>query len=178
MDSALFLLVLAGTVGSVDVLYYHLYRFRLFARRESALEEATHLVRHAIFLALLVAISSHGVARSLVVGLFALDVANSAVDVLLERRSREGLGGLPSLEMLVHTVSSFLMGLAFGAYLFVPEETPFFGPSGLLALQVQGMLAVGVVLLLAEGGLFLHAVTRARRATGGALVVDASPIVR
>ena len=154
----LIILVVAGTLGAIDVFYYHLYRFRLFARTECVAEEITHLVRHAVFLALIVLLSSGSSRRAVdftILGLFALDVANSAVDVLLERRSREALGGLPSGEYLVHILSSLGVGAAVATYVLARPTLPLPEPEGLLALQVGGMLAVGALLFLVEAAFFL-----------------------
>jgi hypothetical protein len=151
------LLVAAGTLGAIDVFYYHIYRFRLFQRTECVAEEITHLIRHAVFLALLVLLSSGSSSRAVdltVLGLFGLDIVNSAVDVLLERRSRETLGGLPSGEYLIHTLSSFGMGVAVAAYVFARPTLPLPAPTGILALQVKGMLGVGLLLFVVEGALF------------------------
>jgi len=170
MDYPLFLLVLAGTIGAVDVLYFHLWRFRLYANPDGVLEEATHLVRHVVFLTLLGALSAGYGPAWLVLGLFAVDLVNSAVDVLVERRARARLGGLPSTEALVHNLSTFVIGLALGAYLFLPHDTPFFASRDLLLLQARGMLVVGAALLVLEAVLFSRAL-RARRA----LVPEARP---
>jgi hypothetical protein len=43
--------------------------------------------------------------------LFAFDLMNNGVDVLLERSSRSTLGGLPSVEYLFHILATFLTGL-------------------------------------------------------------------
>jgi len=178
MDYPLFLLVIAGTIGAVDVLYYHLWRFRLFAHPDAVLEETTHVVRHVVFLTLLVALSSGYGPAWLVLGLFAVDLVNSGADVLLERRSRARLGGLPSLESLVHSVSTFVIGLALGAYLFLPEGTAFFTSRDLLVLQARGMIAFGTLLLAVEAALFVAAL-RARRAeviaVGRPVPLDAPP---
>jgi hypothetical protein len=161
MNYPLVILGAVGTVGAVDVLYFHLYRFRLFAQAGSVGEEITHLFRQAIFVALIVLLSSGASSASadaVVIGLFALDMVNSAVDVLLERRSRERLGGLPSAEYLVHIVSSFGMGLAVAAYVFARGELPLPVPDGFMAWQVRGMLAAGVLLVVVELSLFARAV--------------------
>src|SRR5688572_32559923 len=99
MNLPLTILTAAGAIGAVDVLYFHLYRFRLFAQDGSVAEEVTHLCRHAIFLALVALLSagtSSPAVDNVILGLFAVDMMNSIADVLLERRSRERLGGLPS----------------------------------------------------------------------------------
>jgi hypothetical protein len=163
MNYTLMILGAVGTFGAVDVFYYHLYRFRLFARAGSVEEEITHLFRHAIFLALLVLLSSGSSSPGVdgaVIALFVLDMVNSAADVLIERRSRATLGGLPSGEYLVHIVSSFGMGLAVASYFVARQSLPLPPPAGMLAWQVHGMLATGVVLLAAEATLFARAFVR------------------
>ena len=158
------LMIMTATagIGAVDVLYYHLYRFRLYAQPGSVAEEITHLCRHAIFLTLLLLLSSGGRSPQgdvLVVALVALDLLNGAADVLIARRSREPLGGLPSMESLVHFLSTFGMGLAVAAYILAPSLPP---PSGVLVWQVWGTLASGLVIFALEGTLFACAV-RARQ---------------
>jgi hypothetical protein len=172
MNYPLMILGGVGAIGAVDVLYYHLYRFRLFAQASSVGEEITHLFRHAIFLALIVLLSNGSTSATTdaaVIGLFALDMVNSAVDVLLERRSREGLGGLPSTEYLVHILSGFGMGLAVASYVFARRELPLPVPAGMLAWQVRGMLAAGLLLVVVEMSLFARAVAQ-RHVQGAARV--------
>ena len=87
MNLPLVLLVATGTLGAFDVLYYHLYRFRLFARRGSAAEEATHLIRHLTFLGILALLASgvqSAAADRVLLVLFAVDLVNSTADILLE----------------------------------------------------------------------------------------------
>ena len=166
MNLPLAIMTAAAGIGAVDVLYYHLYRFRLFAQPGSVAEEVTHLCRHAIFLALLLVLSSGGRSPrgdALVLGLVGLDVLNGAADVLLERRSREPLGGLPSMEYLVHFLSTFAMGLAVAAWMLAPELP---APTGLLLWQVYGTLAFGLVVFMLEGTLFARAIrARSRRSS-------------
>lgn len=158
MNLPLTLMTAAAAIGAADVLYYHLYRFRLFAQPGSVAEEITHLFRQAIFLSLLALLSSGGRSPrgdALVFALVALDLINGAADVLLERRSREPLGGLPSTESLVHFLSTFAMGLAVAAYVLAPELP---APTGVLRWQVWGTFASGLVVFALEGTLFACAV--------------------
>lgn len=124
MNLPLTIMTATAAIGAVDVLYFHLYRFRLFAQPGSVAEEITHLCRHAIFLTLLLVLSSGGRSPerdALVFALIGLDLLNGATDVLLERGSRAPLGGLPPLESLVHFLSSFGMGLAVAAYVLAAD---------------------------------------------------------
>ena len=165
MNYPLLILTATAGIGAADVLYYHLYRFRLFAQPSSVAEEITHLCRHAIFLAMLVLLSSGDRSARLdmlVLGLFALDLINSAADVVLERGSRAALGGLPSMESLVHSLSTFSIGLAAATYVLVPGLP---APSGLLAWQVWFTFAAGALIFALEATLFARAVrTRRQRA--------------
>ncbi|HYC01425.1 MAG TPA: hypothetical protein VEC57_19990 [Candidatus Limnocylindrales bacterium] len=163
MITTLTILTIVGTIGSIDVLYYHLYRFRLYGQPTCVAEEVTHLIRHAVFLAVLVVClqpATEQYARIAFV-LFAIDMTNSVVDVLLERRSRAPLGGLPSGEYLVHVLSSFGTGLAVASYT-VALGSPAPQPEGLLKWQVWAMLASGCALFVIEATLFVRALTARR----------------
>jgi len=155
------------TLGAIDVVYFHLYRFRLWAQPGSVAEEVTHLIRHVVFLAVLALLASGvqtAVADRAVLVLIVIDLLNSAADVLLERRSREPLGGLPATEYLIHVLSSFGLGIAVMAYLFARPQLPLPRPEGLLAWQVGAMLVAGGVLFCVEAALFASALLK-RRAT-------------
>ena len=164
--SALFeLLMAASLVGAADVLYFHLYRFRLYAAPGSVAEEITHLARHTLFVAILLVIlaaPAHG--RALVVGLFLADLANTVADVLLERTSRAPLGGLPSGEYLLHILGTLLTGMAVATFWWNP-------PGDLSAVQVaRGWATVGIgsTLFAIEASLFGRAIARRRVSAGGA----------
>jgi hypothetical protein len=166
LTTTLTILAAVGTIGAIDVLYYHLYRFRLYSQPGCVAEEVTHLLRNAIFIAVLLVCmqpASEGWAAVMFV-LFAADMTNSVVDVLIERRSREALGGLPSGEYLVHILSTFGTGLAVASYT-ASLGSPAPALEGLLWWQIWGMVAMGVVLLAVEGALFARAIA-ARRAIG------------
>ncbi|MBS2020446.1 MAG: hypothetical protein JST00_46745 [Deltaproteobacteria bacterium] len=144
-------------IGAIDVVYYHLHRFRLFAREESVREEITHLVRQATFLvaaALLVAgVRTRAVDVALVV-LFALDFFTSAADVLSENDSRASLGGLPRGEYLLHFLGTFGAGVLATTYGFERATLPI-APAPLW--QALLLLPAGAALLLFELFLFIRA---------------------
>lgn len=162
MSAVFELLMLTSLLGAVDVLYYHLYRFRLYERLESMAEEITHLTRHVLFLGITAIVTFGGGTREsamLLWGLFAGDFVNNVIDVLLERRSRATLGGLPSAEYLIHILANFLTGLTVATYYWhsLPTATP------LSQVQIgRGVMTIvlAALLLLIESSLFLRAVTR------------------
>lgn len=166
MNTTLMILAAVGTIGAIDVFYYHLYRFRLFAQPGSVAEEVTHLLRGAIFVAILLVClqpADEGWAR-VAFFLFAADMGNSVVDVLLEKKSREPLGGLPSGEYLVHILSTFGTGVAVASYTMGTMGTMALGSpapvlEGLLLWQVWGMIGLGIVLVSVEGLLFARALS-------------------
>ena len=48
MKLTLFILLTAGPIGATDVIYFHLYKFRLYARPQSFREELTHIGRGTV----------------------------------------------------------------------------------------------------------------------------------
>lgn len=172
MNWPLVVLVAAGTLGAIDVFYYHLYRLRLFSHSECTAEEFTHLVRHVVFLALLALLASGSASPAVdraILALFALDIANSAVDVLIERRSRAGLGGLVPGEYLVHVLSSAGMGAAIATYVLARPALPLPPPTGWFAIQVGAMFVVGVALFLIEALLFVQRLARSSQLRSAAV---------
>lgn len=158
------LLMAASMIGAVDVLYYHLYRFRLFERADSVKEEVTHLLRHVLFL-LIVAVVMFARAEPwaihLLLGLFLADLLNSAADVLLERRSRASLGGLPSGEYLLHIVGSVMTGAVVATAWWRQGDA-----GSLSELEwARGWLTLGLggALLVLETALFRAALVRRGR---------------
>lgn len=154
----LILLAIAAPIGALDMLYFHLWKFRLFAAPDSRAETLTHIVR-SVTVALLAWVLGHyrpeGAWFWIVGSLFALDGVNSLIDVAIERRSRAAWGGVPSVEAIIHTVGSTFLGAVAALYfiggwdgrslptVLSPSELP-----SLLVLQSE---------LIAGSGLFLAA---------------------
>jgi hypothetical protein len=160
MNPVFELLMASATIGAVDVLYLHLYRFRLYAQPGSVAEEVTHLARQVVFLGLVgVLLASPPWTRPALAALFTVDLVNSIADVLLERSSRAPLGGLPSVEYLLHVLTTFLTGAAVASAWWVDPEPLI----GFAAVRAWATLALGGLLLAAEGGMF--AVALGRRAS-------------
>ncbi|MBI3651587.1 MAG: hypothetical protein HY231_11275 [Acidobacteria bacterium] len=162
------LLLAASLIGGLDVVYFHLYRFRLYRRPASVAEEITHLARAALFIAmLLVVMFAPSEARRLLLALFVADLANTLADVLIERRSRASLGGLPSAEYLLHILGSLLSGAAIAAF-WLHSQSGGFAPMRLAMADIlRGgtTLAISSVLLVVESVLFARSLA-ARRLMG------------
>ena len=112
------LCLLAFTViASIDGLYFHLYRYRLYRRPDSFYEHRLHTMNAVLFVpltALLYCTQPLGLWRALALLLFGASVAIEILDVRCEQASRRTLGGLTTTEYLMHFLMS---GLRFGSML-------------------------------------------------------------
>lgn len=97
----------ALAVGALDGLYFHLWKFRLYARPQSRTEHLTHTVRACLLGPLLWLAFVHPRLELLVV-LAGVDTAVVFADVWLENASRRDLGGIPRAEYVVHVVANTL----------------------------------------------------------------------
>lgn len=102
-------------IASVDGLYFHLYRYRLYERPDSRYEHRLHTLNAVLYVpltALLFCAEPLGLWRHLALALFAASVAIEVLDVRCEEQSRRSLGGLTTTEYLMHFLMS---GLRFGS---------------------------------------------------------------
>lgn len=102
-------------VASIDGIYYHLHRFRLWAHRETWGEHVLHTLRAELVPLMLWAFFMQGPALGLAAALVGLDVLATVLDVRIEPKSRRRFGGLPRGELLVHVVATVLHVVALGA---------------------------------------------------------------
>jgi hypothetical protein len=167
----LLVMSIVAPIGAIDVLYFHLYKFRLHAHRASQLETATHLVRGLLFAIgafLMTRYELRGAWFWVMAGVFAFDFLNNVADVILEPKSRAPLGGLPPLEYAIHIVGATASG-SVGA-LWIATAHPLahlptaLVPGGELPswLATNGyLLAAGTVAMVAgEGALLVRALSR------------------
>ena len=99
------LFLLFGGLAFFDGVYLHLWRFRLFAWRESRREHALHTVRAILYpltIYLMLAIEARGF--WLYVGVFValIDLIFQGWDLFEERKARRGFGGLSAFEYALH----------------------------------------------------------------------------
>jgi hypothetical protein len=110
-------LVAFTLIASIDGLYFHLYRYRLYARPASRYEHRLHTINAVLFVpltALLFCAQPLGLWRQLALALFIGSVVVEVLDVRCEEQSRRDLGGLTTTEYLMHFLMS---GLRFGSVL-------------------------------------------------------------
>jgi len=171
MQIPLLLLLAAGPVGAIDVLYFHIWKFRLYARPQSAREHAAHLMRGVLaptIFAILLVGRPEGACFWLVAALFAADTINSLVDTLLEPASRAPIG-VPPAELALHFIGASVMGAAWAAFMIAGWDAR----NAPALLRVQAALpqpvavaawagvAAAVALFALEAALFLRARSRA-----------------
>jgi hypothetical protein len=168
MHLALWLLLIAGPIGATDVVYFHLWKFKLYRRPQSRKEEVTHLLRGvavpAIF-ALLLLGRPEGRFFWLVAALFFIDTVNSLIDVMVEPASRAEFGGVPPKELAVHFIGTSMMGAAWATFMIggwatrtAPSALASWPPGTFpswLAPMAWGALAISVLLVGLEATLVM-----------------------
>jgi hypothetical protein len=159
------LLMAASFIGAIDVFYFHLWRLRLYRQASSVVEELTHLAAYGSFIAIgvvLVSADSAHQVRGPVLGLFAVHLAVTAVDVLVERSSRAGLGGLPPVEYLLHVLVTFGIGGAAATFWWASSTQAVAALDGVDRTRVVGSIVFTAALLAVEGTLLARSVMRRR----------------
>ncbi len=176
MDIPLIVLLTAAPLGAFDVIYFHLWKFRLFERPESVKEEITHLLRGylvPVATGILLLGRPEGGWFWLVFGLFVFDGLNSLLDVIFEPASRAPRI-VPPTELSVHFFGMSLMGAAFATFILsgwdarhhataLTPHTGSFLPDSFFRLGFVG-LAGAIALATFEAFLFLRASKRRRPA--------------
>lgn len=125
MDIPLILLFVAAPIGAFDVIYFHLWKFRLFERPESVKEETTHILRGylvPVATGILLLGQPEGLWFWLVFALFALDGLNSFLDVIFEPGSRAPRI-VPPAELAVHFLGISLLTAAWTSFVLSGWET-------------------------------------------------------
>ncbi len=104
-------------IGAFDGVYYHYYKYRLHQYEETKLEHYIHGARGVIFspIALLFFVfDSKGVLLLLGLTLLFVDLILEVIDILVEKKSRENLGGISPGETLCHVFATGCRLLALG----------------------------------------------------------------
>jgi hypothetical protein len=114
MSTALWLLVIQGTLGALDTLYYHEWRARLPAglpgTRPELLLHASRDFLYALLFGSLPWVAWRG-AWAAVLGLvIATEIGITLADFVIEDRVRKPLGGVFPGERCMHTVMAILYG--------------------------------------------------------------------
>ncbi len=166
MEYTVLILLAAGPLGAIDVVWYHLLKFKLYSRPQSVREEVTHILRGIFFplgLGVLLLGRPEGLWFWGVTGVFVVELVNSLVDITLEPESRLP-ARVPGLELVIHYVGATLMGAAAACFMVLEwgagSRPTALTPHGLETLSIWilpiGYLtfAVAVALVVTETLLF------------------------
>jgi hypothetical protein len=128
---------LAILLGSVDGVYFHLWKYRLFKWKESRFEHLLHTVRAFLFIPIAWLLFGQNYGGWLLwvgIMLASADAIVELLDILIERRSRVKLGGLSPAEYAIHVNAT---GLRFAALalIFVAKPVEAWDLSGPLLLN-------------------------------------------
>jgi len=148
--------VLFTTIASVDGLYFHLFRYRLWERPVSQYEHKLHTLNAVLFVpqvGLLFCLQPSGLWLWLLLALFVLTMGVEMADVLCEEASRRDLGGLTSVEYLMHFLMAglrfgWVMPLLFGlpGVAWAPEQTAI-GGRALWMMLIGASIALPAIVI-------------------------------
>ena len=109
------LLIVFSALALIDGIYLHLIRFKLYRVPEAKFEHVTHTLRAILFPAILYFLmiqQQHPLYFYFGCAAVVLDVLVLGVDAYVEKDSRQGMGGLPRWEYILHL---FVNGFHFAA---------------------------------------------------------------
>jgi hypothetical protein len=121
METATYLLFLLGILGAVDIAIFHSIAHGIRSRPDSVMELFTHSLRGPTYATLFVIIPNfrmQGAFAWVLIAIFVIDLGISIWDFWLEQGSRRFLGGLPSGEYVLHTISAMLFGALVTSVMF------------------------------------------------------------
>ncbi|HMS40579.1 MAG TPA: hypothetical protein PKE69_10155 [Pyrinomonadaceae bacterium] len=102
-------LILFLLVATIDGIYFHLWKYKLFARAESLYEHKLHTIRAFLFIPIVFFLfyaDFGGLALWTGIFFILLDLAVEMFDVFAENDSRASMGGLTSLEYAAHVAAT------------------------------------------------------------------------
>lgn len=114
LEHVLTLMLIQGTLGAIDTVYYHEYRFSLPSRTEiTGPELRLHAFRdflYATLYATLPFIAYRGLWAFALAAMLIAEIALTLVDFAVEDDVRRPFGGVPKGERTMHTVIAILYG--------------------------------------------------------------------
>lgn len=147
MLAAFYLLTIVGIVGSIDVLFYHIYKLRLYRQRDAMWENVTHFTRALLFAVMMLTVMhvrASGWLWFIYPLLLGFELTNTMIDVIMEPYTRRNLGGLPPMEYILHVFLSICTGAAlasvvWGTYTMIEDPTGI----AIATLPVDTMVLMG-----------------------------------
>jgi hypothetical protein len=159
-------LILFALIGAFDGIYFHLIKFKLHLNPASRLEHLIHTLRAFLFVPIvyfLFATNSTGYYLLTGILFFGLDLVTEIFDILVEKKSRENLGGISGAEYVTHVSATAARMLAVTLILIAKEPMAFSLQKSVLTTQgypvflivfaklfVLGTFLGGVISLLSD----------------------------
>ena len=115
MEVPTYLLFILGVLGGLDVLFFHSIAHGIRHHSDARTELILHSLRGPVYGLLFWIVPNVmllGAYWWALVGVLTIDFLITVFDFAVERRSREKLGGLPTVEYILH----LLMAVVFGAF--------------------------------------------------------------
>jgi hypothetical protein len=180
VEAACWLLLAIGVLGAADIFLFHVRAQHIRRHPAARRELVTHALRGPTYALLFLGASNlsfRGAWLDALVGLLALDLGVSLADFTLERESRQGLGGLPTGEYLIHIAIALLYGAMLASVaraapeLWARPAALVLEPVGPPVLRlVLAAMAAGAAISSAQDALAVVRLSRpaARRAVGRA----------
>lgn len=153
---ATILLVLFSLIAAVDSFYFHLWKYRLYARPESRYEHRLHTFRAFLFIPIVYFLfyrNFGGFALYLGIFFILLDLIIEILDVLDENQSRVLVGGLSSIEYLIHVLATILR-TSFIVLVLAAKPLSAWGFESPVILEEQYSFAGFIALNLIPGNIF------------------------
>lgn len=110
-DITLVFLVLFSGLAFFDGIVLHLWKYKLYSLRETIYEHILHSIRASIFVFLIIGLFLFDLRGPIFLGvlfLAVLDLVVQGFDMWEEKKARAGLGGLSSVEYILHVVLTSL----------------------------------------------------------------------
>src|SRR5437764_8819547 len=109
MLPATILLLVSSVGGAIDLLYIHLWKYRLHERNDTLHEHKLHTIQTGmatITVFLLFCANVGGLLLWFTLFIISLGLIVDIVDIICEKTSRAAMGGLSSFEYAMHVVMS------------------------------------------------------------------------
>lgn len=158
-------------VGSVDLFYYHIWKYKLHTRQESRYEHKLHMV--FAFLMVPIAFLLYyqdlgGYALWAAVFFVVAALGTEMLDVFTENDSRASLGGLTTGEYSIHVAATILKVASF-AFMFAAKPAAAWELSAPIVLGSHGSMAemMALQVMIGSGVVgILHLVLLNKRVAG------------
>lgn len=138
-------------MATLDGLYFHLWKYRLYARAESLYEHKLHTIRAFLFIPIVFFLFVRNFAGPLLwFGIFFLlvDFVVEFLDVFCERNSRALIGGLSSTEYATHIAATTFRVAAIALILGSKPASAWNGSTPLVAKEYPVLVSLSGVNIL------------------------------